>query len=141
MTVKRNQQEIDALEKKVAELEGRLAQASETGKKGFSVKRAQPKGEARETILSRRSKEPKTYRALTAGTDYRQGFIPAGKVFTTDMPQGEWMEEVGGKEAEGLDEAHGNQFAVGPDLHTRIDRLEGGTKAEQNKRPRKADDE
>ena len=85
-----------------------------------------------EPFLSRRSKEPKTYRALTAGTDYRQGFIPAGKVFTTDMPQGEWMEEVGGKEAEGLDEAMVRRVVhrfydlvradplIGPVFHARI---------------------
>lgn len=136
MTVKKNEQEIDALEAKVAELEAKLAA---TGKAGFTVKKAPPVKEAREAILAKRG-EPKTYRALAAGTDYRQGFIPAGKVFTTDMPQGEWMEEVGGKEAE--NERLPNQFAVGPDLNARLrDMVDDGDIADEGKRPRQAKDE
>lgn len=40
------------------------------------------------------SKKAKTYRALEVGTDWKQGIIMQGEVFTTTQPKGTWMEEV-----------------------------------------------
>jgi len=49
---------------------------------------------ASEAVIAARSDKPKTYRALQAGTDLTQGYIPEGTVFTTTQPQGSWMEPV-----------------------------------------------
>lgn len=82
----------------VAELEAQIEELKKlvgpSGKRGFKINGPRPVDEARKAILATRTGKPKTYRATQAGTDYKQGFIPAGKVFTTDMPQGSWMEEV-----------------------------------------------
>jgi hypothetical protein len=50
--------------------------------------------EAIKLIKAARTKERKTYRALEEGTDYEQGIVKAGELFTTNQPQGEWMELV-----------------------------------------------
>jgi hypothetical protein len=55
---------------------------------------ALPPAEARKKVLAAFNKKPKTYRALQNGTDFVQGFIPEGAVFTTTQPQGSWMELV-----------------------------------------------
>lgn len=60
-----------------------------------------PPDVARKAVLARRSKKPKTYRALRDGTDLSQGYIKAGEVFSTCQPQGSWMELVEGDAAEG----------------------------------------
>jgi hypothetical protein len=154
MTVKENQKEIDALAKKVAdltakleakggtddlakkvaELEGRLSERA-SAKKGFIVTKAPSITEARDEIEAKRGGKPKTYLALSAGTDYRQGFIPAGTTFTTDMPKGEWMEEGGGKPM-----PVERQFAIGPDLNARLrDMVDDGDIADEHKRPIQAE--
>lgn len=103
----------DAL--RIAELEKALAAAEKarakaeaiasTGKSGFTVRGPRPLEQARAEIKAARSSKPKTYRALEEGVDYRQGLIPAGKVFTTDQPKGAWMEEVTAKELKAEEEA------------------------------------
>lgn len=37
--------------------------------------------------------EAKTYRAIATGYDGK-AIIPEGKVFTTDIPKGKWMQEL-----------------------------------------------
>lgn len=131
MTVKKNEKEIADLEAKVAELEAKL-EAKGDGK--VTRTRRKPE-EARKEIEAKRGKM-KTYRAIRAGTDYREGFIAEGRIFTTDQPKGEWMEEVDAKPE------RRNQFAVGPDLNARMrDMVEDGDIADEGKAPRTAEDE
>lgn len=143
MTVKENEKEISALEKEVEALKAQLDAANSTGSgnKGFKVTRPRPTKEAREQIEAARTGKMKTYRALEPGTDYRAGFIARNQKFTTDQPQGSWMEEVDGEP-----DAHANQFAVGPDLNARIqDTLQkvedAGGKVQETDKPRKGKSE
>ena len=61
---------------------------------GFKVSGPRPLAQAKKEIEAAHSKEPKTYLALQNGVDFKQGFIPEGKKFTTTQPQGSWMELV-----------------------------------------------
>ena len=115
MTVAKNESEIEALKKQLADLQAASAKAdkdhaaeiealkeakaepapaSQPGRPQFKVKAARPAKEGTKAILATHSKKPKTYRALENGVDHKQGFNPRGAIFATTQPKGEWMEEV-----------------------------------------------
>jgi uncharacterized coiled-coil protein SlyX len=124
MTVAQNEDEIAKLKQQIADLQSASKKADDDhaaeieklkkakpaaaateqpGRPQFKVKGAVDPKEGRKTILAGHSKKPKTYRALENGTDFKQGFIARGTIFTTTQPQGEWMEEV--KPSEAADKA------------------------------------
>lgn len=96
------EERLTELEAQIAELKELLAaqasapapQVIASGRRAFTVNGPRPKAQAKAEVEAAHSKKVKTYIAVQNGTDFKQGFIPVGTVFSTTQPQGSWMEAV-----------------------------------------------
>lgn len=64
------------------------------GKRMFKNPGPRDKAVGSKAVQEAHSEKLVTYRALENGIDHKQGFVPAGAIFSTTQPQGKWMEPV-----------------------------------------------